>query len=137
MWLKPFFSRSPLSAAQGESSIDRLNSGKYRFDPKEDYDYTNYHSHSHTNYAHPASCTLEQHDDGRAGPCLANGSQVFHAHAAPAKLVRVVREDTRQFIDVNAATAAGYNPFLGCVSGPDHGAMGVHYINPLCTVTER
>jgi hypothetical protein len=60
---------------------------------------------------------------------LANGSQVFHAHAAPAKLVRLVREDTRQFIDVNAATAAGYNPFLGCVSGPDHGAMGVHYIN--------
>jgi len=66
-----------------------------------------------------------------AGPMLglANGSQALHAHAAPARLVRLVREDTRQFIDVNAATAAGYNPFLGCVSGPDHGAMGVHYIN--------
>jgi hypothetical protein len=60
---------------------------------------------------------------------LASGSQVFHAHAAPAKLVRLVRENTQQFIDVNAATAAGYGPFLGCVSGPDHGAMGVHYIN--------
>jgi hypothetical protein len=60
---------------------------------------------------------------------LSNNSQASHAHTAPAKLVRIVRENTRQFIDVNAATSAGYGPFLGCVSGPDHGAMGVHYIN--------
>src|SRR6266403_2595333 len=52
-----------------------------------------------------------------------------HEHAAPAKLVQAVREATRQFIDVNAAIAAGYGQFLGCVSGPDHGAMGVHYVN--------
>jgi hypothetical protein len=41
----------------------------------------------------------------------------------------MVREATRQFIDVNAATAAGYAPFLGCVTGPDQGAMGIHYVN--------
>jgi len=52
-----------------------------------------------------------------------------HENAAPAKLVQLVRDATRQFINVNAATAAGYQPFLGCVSGPDHGAMGVHYVN--------
>jgi len=53
-----------------------------------------------------------------------------HEHAAvPAKLVQTVRDATRQFLDVNAATAAGYGPFLGCVSGPDHGAMGIHYVN--------
>ncbi len=58
-----------------------------------------------------------------------------HAHAghpqaaAPAKLVQLVRDATKQFVDVNAATAAGYQPFLGCVSGPDHGAMGYHYVN--------
>jgi hypothetical protein len=52
-----------------------------------------------------------------------------HEHAIPAKLVQLVRDATRQFIDVNVATAAGYEPFLGCVSGPDHGAMGVHYVN--------
>ena len=51
------------------------------------------------------------------------------AHAAPAKLVQIVRDSTRQFVNVNAATAAGYQPFLGCVSGPDHGAMGQHYVN--------
>ena len=52
-----------------------------------------------------------------------------HHQEAPAKLVQHVREATREFIDVNAATNAGYGPFLGCVSGPDHGAMGVHYVN--------
>jgi hypothetical protein len=46
-----------------------------------------------------------------------------------AKLVQIVRNATRQYIDVNAATAAGYEPFLGCVSGSDHGAMGIHYVN--------
>lgn len=46
------------------------------------------------------------------------------------KLVQIVREATKQYVDVNNATAAGYGPFLGCVSGSDHGAMGVHYVNP-------
>jgi hypothetical protein len=53
-----------------------------------------------------------------------------HAHTAPAKLVQMVRDSTSQYLDVNNATAAGYGPFLGCVSGSDHGAMGVHYVNP-------
>ena len=52
-----------------------------------------------------------------------------HAQDSPAKLVQLVRDATKQFVDVNAATAAGYQPFLGCVSGPDHGAMGYHYVN--------
>ena len=52
-----------------------------------------------------------------------------HENAAPARLVELVRDATRQFIDVNAAVTAKYNPFLGCVSGPDHGAMGIHYVN--------
>jgi hypothetical protein len=68
------------------------------------------------------------------GSVLLSGPQMMaqqmdHSHTAPAKLVQIVRESTRQFIDVNAATAAGYGPFLGCVSGPDHGAMGIHYVN--------
>jgi hypothetical protein len=51
-----------------------------------------------------------------------------HDSAAPAKLVELVRAATRQYADVNVA-AAGYGAFLGCVSGPDAGAMGVHYVN--------
>jgi hypothetical protein len=61
-------------------------------------------------------------------------AQAIHDHAAmnaqsPAKLVQLVRAATAQYIDVNAATAAGYGPFLGCVAGSDHGAMGIHYVN--------
>jgi hypothetical protein len=59
----------------------------------------------------------------------ADGPIVHSNHAVPAKLVQLVRESTHQFIDANAATAAGYGPFLGCVSGPEHGALGIHYVN--------
>jgi hypothetical protein len=45
------------------------------------------------------------------------------------KLVETVRNATKQYLDVNNAVAAGYQPFLGCVTGQDHGAMGVHYVN--------
>jgi len=48
---------------------------------------------------------------------------------APPELVTKVREGTRKYTNVNNATAAGYGPFLGCVAGTDHGAMGVHYVN--------
>ena len=45
------------------------------------------------------------------------------------KLVVIVRNATAQYLDVNKATAAGYSPLFGCVSGSDHGAMGIHYVN--------
>jgi hypothetical protein len=57
------------------------------------------------------------------------GHATAHESSAPAKLVKAVRDATQQFVNVNNATAAGYGPFLGCVSGPDHGAMGIHYVN--------
>lgn len=56
-------------------------------------------------------------------------SHSAHQQATPAKLVTLVRNATSQFTDVNMATAANYRPFLGCVSGPDRGAMGIHYVN--------
>lgn len=48
---------------------------------------------------------------------------------APASLVRKVQDATRKYFNVNDARKAGYGPFLGCVTGPDHGAMGIHYVN--------
>jgi hypothetical protein len=45
------------------------------------------------------------------------------------ELVRVVRESTRRFRDVRQAEAEGYHLLFGCVSGPDDGAMGLHYVN--------
>ena len=54
-----------------------------------------------------------------------------HAHAATAQggLVDVVREATARFKDVSVAEAEGYGLQFGCVSGPDFGAMGLHFVN--------
>jgi len=62
-----------------------------------------------------------------ASPLFAQDS--VHANHAPAKLVQDVRAATQQFLNVNNAGPAGYGPAFGCVSGPDHGAMGIHYVN--------
>jgi hypothetical protein len=44
-------------------------------------------------------------------------------------LVRLVRESTARFHDVRVAELDGYALMFGCVSGPDSGAMGLHYVN--------
>ena len=46
-----------------------------------------------------------------------------------ASLVQKLQNATRKYFNVNDARKAGYGPFLGCVTGPDHGAMGIHYVN--------
>ena len=62
-------------------------------------------------------------------------AQGFHDHDDAGRgvvnneLVKVVREVTRGFQNVDAAEAAGYALQFGCVSGPDAGAMGLHYVN--------
>jgi hypothetical protein len=59
-----------------------------------------------------------------------SGSSHGSGHASPAVgLVREVREATVAFRDVAAAEAAGYASMGSCVSGPQEGAMGVHYVN--------
>ena len=45
------------------------------------------------------------------------------------EFVKVVREATERFRDVSVAEAEGYALLFGCVSGPDWGAMGLHYVN--------
>jgi hypothetical protein len=44
-------------------------------------------------------------------------------------LAETVRQATAQFKDVKAAEAAGYALLHGCVSGPQDGAMGIHFAN--------
>lgn len=51
------------------------------------------------------------------------------AEVADGPLVRVVREATTSLRDVQGAETAGYVLASGCVSGPEEGAMGVHYVN--------
>jgi hypothetical protein len=43
-------------------------------------------------------------------------------------LVQIVREATKQYLDINNAITDEYTPLFGCVSGSDHGAMGIHYV---------
>jgi hypothetical protein len=66
-------------------------------------------------------------------PALAQGKHVHAAtvqdNASTNALVATVREATERFKDVAVADAAGYKLQFGCVSGPDSGAMGLHYVN--------
>ena len=54
-----------------------------------------------------------------------------HDHGAPVPnaLVKLVQRITEPYKSVAAAEAAGYSLAFGCVSGPDAGAMGLHYVN--------
>ena len=45
------------------------------------------------------------------------------------QFVRTVREATARYRDVQQAEADGYHLHFGCVTGPDVGAMGLHYVN--------
>lgn len=61
-----------------------------------------------------------------------DAAQAKHQHAAnraPAsEFIKTVREATARFRDVAVATAEGYELHFGCVTGPDYGAMGLHYV---------
>jgi hypothetical protein len=48
---------------------------------------------------------------------------------AEGPLARAVRQATEPFRDSQAAGSAGYVVSGGCVSGPERGAMGVHFVN--------
>lgn len=52
-----------------------------------------------------------------------------HGQDTAGALVAVVREATARFKDVTVAETEGYALQFGCVSGPDSGAMGLHYVN--------
>ena len=42
-------------------------------------------------------------------------------------LIDIVRKATERFRDLNVALAEGWVPATPCVSGPEAGAMGVHF----------
>lgn len=61
------------------------------------------------------SVAVADHDD--SGDKMATG------------LVREVIKGTRQYRDASAAMAAGWFSNQSCVSGPEKGAMGIHFSN--------
>lgn len=58
-----------------------------------------------------------------------HGTQPQELTSAQGALLKIVRENTERFKDVSAAEAEGYSLLFGCVTGPDVGAMGLHYVN--------
>ena len=56
-----------------------------------------------------------------------NASQTITAHSP---LIDKVRAATARFKDINVATSEGWVQGTPCVSGPDTGAMGVHFVMP-------
>lgn len=44
-------------------------------------------------------------------------------------LVETVRQATERYKNISQAEAAGYGLFHGCVSGPQEGSMGIHFVN--------
>ncbi len=66
-------------------------------------------------------------------------AQNGHSHTPPAQsqqltpaqstLLKIVRDSTERFKDVSVAEAEGYSLLFGCVSGPEAGAMGMHFVN--------
>jgi hypothetical protein len=65
-----------------------------------------------------------------------SGSMAHASHSASdgntisQSLSGKVRDATRRFLDVNVAMHEGWIPATPCVSGPDAGAMGVHFVLP-------
>jgi hypothetical protein len=56
------------------------------------------------------------------------GATSFSHDKAP--LVEKVREATRRFRNINVALGEGWVQATPCVSGPNEGAMGVHFLKP-------
>ncbi len=75
--------------------------------------------------AAPAAPAQDAHSD----------SAIMHRDQAPGRagtqspLIKAVRDATERFKDVAVAEAEGYVLQFGCVTGPDAGAMGLHYVN--------
>lgn len=59
---------------------------------------------------------------------LEAAQQAGHGPSPHSALVNAVREATEPFVNVRDVPA-GYGAALGCVSGPEAGAMGVHFVN--------
>ena len=58
------------------------------------------------------------------------GAQDGNRQRQTTGLVREVRIGTGDYRDLTAALSAGYGSTGSCVSGPQEGAMGIHFANP-------
>jgi hypothetical protein len=72
-------------------------------------------------------CVLAQ--DGHSHTATQQQEQTLEQKSKASALIKIVRESTERFKNVSVAESEGYFLQFGCVSGPDSGAMGLHYVN--------
>ena len=64
-------------------------------------------------------------------PSVRNGAEANRLpHRPPTNLVEKVRRATAKYRDINVAIYEHWKPATPCVSGPNSGAMGVHFVLP-------
>jgi hypothetical protein len=68
-----------------------------------------------------AAQEAHSHDD--------NSQQTPEQKRMAGELIKIVRNATERFKDVREAEKAKYSLQFGCVTGPDNGAMGLHFVN--------
>jgi hypothetical protein len=51
-----------------------------------------------------------------------------HLTSAQGELLKIVRQSTERFKNVSVAEGEEYKLLFGCVTGPDAGAMGLHFV---------
>lgn len=73
-------------------------------------------------------CCVAAANDNRRPDDGGSDATRFKHQSAP--LVEKVRKATARFRDINVAAAEGWVQGTPCVSGPNAGAMGVHFILP-------
>ncbi len=66
---------------------------------------------------------------GHSQDHAAAAAQTQDQKAQAGALLQAVREATARFKDVSVAEKEGYALQFGCVTGPDAGAMGLHFVN--------
>jgi hypothetical protein len=62
--------------------------------------------------------------------CIAAPQSSLATEGDDGPLAQKVRAATARFVDINVAMGEGWVPATPCVSGPDTGAMGVHFVLP-------
>ena len=66
--------------------------------------------------------------EGQPSAAASHHQSAGNHKADSSEFIRTVRRATARFRDVAVAEAEGYELHFGCVSGPDNGAMGLHYV---------
>ena len=76
-----------------------------------------------------ATPTLHANDTARPDSAVSQHHAGGHDRRKTNELVKIVRQVTAKYRDVEVAESDDYHPMFGCVSGDSSGAMGLHYVN--------